>query len=109
MNKPIASEMPRIGAASLVASRIDCTAMSMTVLSVISVLHVGHGQWWKLVMSELTTSAHPSTITNNKSLNGNETNTGGSMNIPMDISVELTTKSMIKNGTKMTNPMMNAV
>src|SRR5262249_7960731 len=30
MNRPIASDTPRIGAASLVASRIDCTAMSMT-------------------------------------------------------------------------------
>jgi len=60
-------------------------------------------------MSELTTSAHPSTITNNNNLNGNDTKTGGSMNMPIDINVELTTKSMIKNGTKITKPMMNAV
>ena len=31
------------------------------------------------------------------------------MNIPIDIRVELTTRSMIKNGTKMMKPMMNAV
>ena len=41
-------------------------------------------------MSELTMSAHPSTITNSNSLNGNDTSTGGSMNMPIDISVELT-------------------
>src|SRR6266478_5728460 len=60
-------------------------------------------------MSELTTSAQPSTITNNNNLNGNDTRTGGSMNMPIDIRVELTTRSMIKNGMKITNPMMNAV
>ncbi len=68
-----------------------------------------HGQWWKLVINELTTSAQPSTMTNNKSLNGNDTRTGGSMNMPIDIRVELTTRSMIRNGMKITNPMMNAV
>ena len=60
-------------------------------------------------MSELTTSAQPSTITNNSSLNGNDTSTGGSMNMPIDIKVELTTRSMMRNGMKITNPMMKAV
>src|SRR5437667_12270406 len=60
-------------------------------------------------MSDFTMSAHPSTITNNNSLNGNDTSTGGSMNMPIDISVELTTRSMIRNGTNTMNPMMNAV
>src|SRR3954469_12865172 len=60
-------------------------------------------------MSDLTISAQPSTITNSKSLNGNDTSTGGSMNMPIDISVELTTRSMMRNGTNTTKPMMNAV
>src|SRR5688572_25451230 len=60
-------------------------------------------------MSDCTTSAQPSTITNNNNLNGSDTSTGGSMNMPIDISAELTTKSMIRNGTNTTKPMMNAV
>src|SRR3954452_16068796 len=60
-------------------------------------------------MSDFTTSAHPSTMTNSNNLNGNDTSTGGSMNMPIDISAELITRSMIKNGTKITKPIMNAV
>src|SRR4051812_2657250 len=70
---------------------------------------VGRARQWKLVMSDFTTSAHPSTITNSNNLNGNDTSTGGSMNMPIDINAELITRSMMRNGTKMTKPMMNAV
>ena len=35
--------------------------------------------------------------------------TGGSITMPIDISVEPTTRSMIKNGRKIRNPIWNAV
>ena len=52
---------------------------------------------------------HYSTMTNSSSLNGSETSTGGSIIIPMDISDELTTMSITRNGMKMMKPMMKAV
>ena len=53
--------------------------------------------------------AQPSTSTKSNSLKGNETSDGGSIIMPRDIRVELTTRSMTRNGTNMTKPMMNAV
>ena len=44
---------------------------------------------------------------NNSSLNGSDTRVGGSITIPSDMSTDATTKSMIRNGMKMTKPMMN--
>ena len=41
---------------------------------------------------------HPSTNTNNKSLNGKEIIAGGSMNMPILISTDATTVSMMMNG-----------
>ena len=53
-----------------------------------------------------TTSIQPSSITNSKSLNGKDTNDGGSIIIPSPISTAETTRSMMRNGTKITKPMM---
>ena len=50
----------------------------------------------------------PLTSTNSSSLNGSATVTGGNIIMPSDISDAETTMSMIRNGMKMTNPMMNA-
>ena len=55
------------------------------------------------------TRSQPSTRTNSRILNGREMKTGGSIIMPMLISVELTTRSMIRNGRKMRNPIWNAV
>ena len=41
-------------------------------------------------------------------MNGSETVTGGSIIMPIDISAAETTRSMTRNGTKTTKPMMNA-
>ena len=54
-------------------------------------------------------SDHPSTSTNNKILNGNEMKTGGSITMPIDISVEATTRSITRNGRKIRKPIWNAV
>src|SRR5207248_808364 len=67
---------------------------------------VGHR---KLASRERTTSAHPSTITNSRSLNGSDTSTGGSIIMPIDMSDELTIRSMTRKGTNTTKPMMKAV
>ena len=50
----------------------------------------------------------PSTSTSSSSLNGRETVTGGSIIMPIDMSAADTTRSMTRNGTKMTKPMMKA-
>jgi len=42
-------------------------------------------------------------------LNGREMKTGGSIIMPMLISVDATTRSMIRNGRKIRNPIWNAV
>ncbi len=49
-------------------------------------------------MSEPATRLQPSTSTKNISLNGNETTTGGSIIMPIDIKTDATTRSMIRNG-----------
>ena len=46
---------------------------------------------------------------NNKSLNGKEIITGESINIPIDIRVLATTKSINKNGRYIKNPIWKAV
>ena len=53
--------------------------------------------------------SQPSTRTNSRILNGSEMNVGGSMIIPMLISVEETIRSMIRNGRKIRKPIWNAV
>jgi hypothetical protein len=47
---------------------------------------------------------HPSTITNNMSLRGNEMTTGGSVIILIDVSTDETTMSSTRNGNAMRNP-----
>ncbi len=42
-------------------------------------------------------------------MNGSEIITGGSIIMPIDMSAAETTRSMTRNGTKMTNPMMKAL
>src|SRR3954462_2895042 len=64
---------------------------------------------WRLVSSDLTTSAQPSTSTNSRILKGSDTRTGGSIIMSIDMSDELTIKSITKNGMKTMKPMMNAV
>ena len=51
----------------------------------------------------------PSIITKRRILKGRDTRVGGSIIIPIDINVAETTKSMMRKGTKMTNPMMKAL
>src|SRR4051812_10794981 len=63
----------------------------------------------KLTSSECVTNAQPSTRTKSNSLKGKETSVGGSIIMPIDISVALTTRSMTRNGMKMTKPIRNAV
>jgi hypothetical protein len=49
-------------------------------------------------MSEPATSVQPSTRTKKISLNGSDTTTGGNIIMPIDMSTEATTRSMIRNG-----------
>src|SRR5438093_7686 len=51
----------------------------------------------------------PSTSTNSRILNGSAIIVGGSIIMPIAISPEETTRSITRNGTKMTSPMMNAL
>ncbi len=53
-------------------------------------------------------SPQPSTMTKSRSLKGSEMSAGGGIIMPIDMSTELTTTSMTRNGTKTTNPMMKA-
>ena len=55
------------------------------------------------------TRFQPSTRTNSRILNGSEMKIGGSIIMPMHISVDATTRSMIRNGRKIRNPIWNAV
>ena len=64
---------------------------------------------WKLWTSDWVTRFQPSTRTNSRILNGSEMKTGGSIIMPMLISVELTTRSMTRNGRKIRKPIWNAV
>ena len=59
---------------------------------------------WKLSTSDLVTRFQPSTRTNSRILNGREMKTGGSITMPIDMSVELTTMSMTRNGRKIRKP-----
>src|SRR5262249_41992120 len=53
---------------------------------------------WKDVTSDWMTRCQPATSTNNRILNGSEMRTGGSIIIPIDISVAEMIMSMIRNG-----------
>src|SRR5205807_935807 len=64
---------------------------------------------WKLWTSDRVTRSQPSTRTNSRILNGREMKTGGSIIMPIDIRVELTTRSMTRNGRKIRKPIWNAV
>ena len=55
-------------------------------------------------MSEPATNDQPSTKTKKISLNGSDTTTGGSIIIPIDISTDATTRSMIRKGKNSKNP-----
>ncbi|KFD44037.1 hypothetical protein IU11_06000 [Cellulosimicrobium sp. MM] len=59
-------------------------------------------------MSDVVMRPHPSTRTKSSSLNGSEIIVGGSIIMPMLMRAAATTRSMTRNGTKTTNPMMNA-
>ncbi len=50
----------------------------------------------------------PSTRIKSRILKGSEIITGGSIIMPIDISAAATTRSITRNGIKMTNPMMKA-
>lgn len=62
----------------------------------------------KLSTSDPDIRYHPSTITKNISLKGNEMMTGGSIIIPIDIRILATTMSMIRNGINSRKPISNA-
>ena len=64
---------------------------------------------WKLWTSDAVTRFQPSTRTNSRILNGSEMKTGGSIIMPIAINVEETTRSMIRNGRKIRNPIWKAV
>ncbi len=53
--------------------------------------------------------AHPSTSTNNSSLNGSEISMGESIIMPRDIRIDAITKSITRNGIKIRNPISKAV
>src|SRR4051794_28072188 len=67
------------------------------------------GHVWKLWTRDPQTRFHPSTRMKRRILNGSEMKTGGSIIIPIDISVDETTRSMIRNGRKIRNPIWKAV
>ena len=53
--------------------------------------------------------SHPSATTKSRILNGIDIVVGGSIIIPIDIRVDATTISMIRNGIYIKNPMINAI
>ena len=53
---------------------------------------------WKPATRFWASSDQPSTSTNSSSLNGSEIIAGGSIIMPIDIRVDATTRSMIRNG-----------
>jgi hypothetical protein len=61
------------------------------------------------MIRDLTIRFHPSTIMNNNSLKGRDMDTGGSMNIPIDISMLETTISITIKGIKIRKPISKAV
>src|SRR3954452_10830099 len=67
------------------------------------------GHEWKLWTSDPQIRFQPSTRMNSRILKGSEMKTGGSIIIPIDISVEDTTRSMIRNGRKIRKPIWKAV
>jgi hypothetical protein len=52
----------------------------------------------KLAIKDFTSRYHPSTMTNKSNLKGSDIMTGGSINIPMDISTLAITRSIIIKG-----------
>ena len=58
----------------------------------------------KVLASEPTVMAHPSTRTNNNNLKGKETNIGESIIIPNDINIDAMTISITRNGKNNKNP-----
>src|SRR3954447_8827582 len=64
---------------------------------------------WNELTRDDVTRFQPPTRTNSRILNGREMNDGGSIIIPIDISVEETTRSMIRNGRKIRKPIWNDV
>src|SRR3954447_14045487 len=78
--------------------------------------HVDHqagdgilGHVWKLWTRDPQIRFQPSTRMNRRILNGSEMKTGGSIIIPIDINVDETTRSMIRNGRKIRKPIWKAV
>ena len=69
---------------------------------------LGHDMW-KLWTSDEVTRFQPSTRMNSRILNGSEMKTGGSIIMPIDINVDETTRSMIRNGRKIRKPIWKAV
>ena len=64
---------------------------------------------WKLSTRDRVTRFQPSTRTNSRILNGSEMRTGGSIIMPIVISVAPTTRSIIRNGRKIRKPIWKAV
>ena len=59
--------------------------------------------------SDSDTRCQPSTSTNSRILNGREMTTGGSITMPMLITVDAMTMSMMRNGIRIRKPISNAV
>src|SRR6478752_8829368 len=78
--------------------------------------HVDHqagdgilGHVWKLWTRDPQIRFQPSTRMNRRILNGREMKTGGSIIMPIDMSVLETTRSMIRKGRKIKKPIWKAV
>src|SRR5262249_5751240 len=67
-----------------------------------------HQTGTKLCTSESATRYQPSTSTKKMSLKGSEMVTGGSIIMPIDMRIEETTRSMMRNGRKRRKPISKA-
>ena len=82
------------------------------VTPIMSTMQAGDGvlgHEWKLWTRDPKTRFQPSTRMNSRILNGSEMKTGGSIIMPIDINVDETTRSMIRNGRKIRKPIWKAV
>lgn len=93
--KPTISPSPSIGA----DTNITIISASCANCITISELTRAPSDHLKLNISDRTNKCHPSTITNSSTLNGIDIITGGSIIMPIDISVEATIISITMNGT----------
>ncbi len=93
--KPTIKPSPSIGA----DTNITIISASCAICITISELTLRAPDHLKLIISDRTNKCQPSTITNSSTLKGIEIITGGSIIIPIDMSVDATIISITMNGT----------